>query len=92
MSIKIIGERLRTLRESVGKTQAFIASEIGTVAQSAIFATKMVRAMYRTQFCCGMPTILTYRSTTFSGARTSRRANYMTITPKPSMTRRCSSL
>ena len=37
MSINIIGERLRTLRESVGKTQAFIASEIGTVAQSAIF-------------------------------------------------------
>ena len=81
MSIKIIGERLRTLRESVGKTQAFIASEIGTVAQSAIF-----------RYENGMPTILTYRSTIFSGARTSRRANYMTITPKPSMTRRCSSL
>lgn len=32
MSSKIIGERLRTLREDVGKTQAFIASEIGTVA------------------------------------------------------------
>ena len=28
---------MRTLREGVGKTQAFIASEIGTVAQSAIF-------------------------------------------------------
>lgn len=37
MSSKIIGERLRILREGVGKTQAFIASEIGTVAQSAIF-------------------------------------------------------
>lgn len=37
MSSKIIGERLRTLREGVGKTQAFIANEIGTVAQSAIF-------------------------------------------------------
>ena len=37
MSSKIIGERLRTLREGVGKTQAYIASEIGTVAQSAIF-------------------------------------------------------
>lgn len=37
MGSKIIGERLRTLREGIGKTQAFIASEIGTVAQSAIF-------------------------------------------------------
>ena len=80
MSSKIIGERLRILREGVGKTPAFIASEIGTVAQSAIF------------ICCGTLTISTCRSTIFSGARTSRRANCTTTTPKPSTTRKCSSL
>ena len=32
-----IGNRLKTLRESIGKTQAFIAKESGTVAQPAIF-------------------------------------------------------
>ena len=37
MSSKIIGERLRTLREGIGKTQAFIANEIGTVTQPAVF-------------------------------------------------------
>lgn len=34
---KIIGNRLKELRESIGKSQAFIAKEIGTVAQPAIF-------------------------------------------------------
>jgi len=37
MDNKIIGERLRTLRESVKKTQAKIAEANGTVAQSAIY-------------------------------------------------------
>ena len=37
MDNKIIGERLKTLRESIGKTQVFIAKANGTVAQSAIF-------------------------------------------------------
>ena len=32
-----IGNRLKTLRESIGKSQSFIAKEIGTVAQPAIF-------------------------------------------------------
>lgn len=32
-----IGNRLNTLRESIGKSQSFIAKEIGTVAQPAIF-------------------------------------------------------
>ena len=32
-----IGNRLKELRESIGKSQAFIAKEIGTVAQPAIF-------------------------------------------------------
>ena len=36
MDNKIIGERLKTLRESIGKTQVFIAKANGTVAQSAI--------------------------------------------------------
>ena len=34
---KTIGNRLKELRESIGKSQAFIAKEIGTVAQPAIF-------------------------------------------------------
>lgn len=34
---KTIGNRLKTLRESIGKSQSFIAKEIGTVAQPAIF-------------------------------------------------------
>lgn len=34
---KKIGNRLKTLRESIGKSQSFIAKEIGTVAQPAIF-------------------------------------------------------
>ena len=33
----IIGQRLKKLRESIGKSQAFIANAIGTVAQTAIF-------------------------------------------------------
>ena len=37
MDNKIIGERLKTLRESIGKTQVVIAKANGTVAQSAIF-------------------------------------------------------
>ena len=32
-----IGNRLKTLRESIGKSQSFIAKEIGTVAQPEIF-------------------------------------------------------
>lgn len=32
-----IGNRLKALRESIGKSQAFIAKEIGMVAQPAIF-------------------------------------------------------
>lgn len=34
---KTIGNRLKGLRESIGKSQSFIAKEIGTVAQPAIF-------------------------------------------------------
>ena len=37
MDNKIIGERVRALRESIGKTQAKIAEANGTVAQSAIY-------------------------------------------------------
>ena len=32
-----IGNRLKELREGIGKSQAFIAKEIGTIAQPAIF-------------------------------------------------------
>ena len=35
--VNIIGQRLKELREGIGKSQAFIAKEIGTVAQPAIF-------------------------------------------------------
>lgn len=37
MDNKAIGERLKALREGVGKTQAKIAEANGTVAQSAIY-------------------------------------------------------
>lgn len=35
--VNIIGQRLKELREGIGKSQAFIAKEIGTIAQPAIF-------------------------------------------------------
>ncbi|HIT16889.1 MAG TPA: helix-turn-helix transcriptional regulator [Candidatus Caccosoma faecigallinarum] len=35
--MNIIGQRLKELREGIGKSQAFIAKEIGTIAQPAIF-------------------------------------------------------
>ena len=35
--VNIIVQRLKELREGIGKSQAFIAKEIGTIAQPAIF-------------------------------------------------------
>ena len=35
--VNILGQRLKELRESIGKSQAFIAKAIGTIAQPAIF-------------------------------------------------------
>lgn len=35
--VNIIGQRLKELRDGIGKSQAFIAKEIGTIAQPAIF-------------------------------------------------------
>ena len=35
--VNMIGQRLKELREGIGKSQAFIAKEIGTIAQPAIF-------------------------------------------------------
>lgn len=35
--VNMIGQRLKELREGIGKSQASIAKEIGTIAQPAIF-------------------------------------------------------
>ena len=35
--VNIMEQRLKELREGIGKSQAFIAKEIGTIAQPAIF-------------------------------------------------------
>ena len=86
-----IGNRLKELRESIGKSQAFIAKEIGTVAQPAIFryengqsdVPNAILLWYADYFDVSLDYIF---------GRTSRSANCTTIIPKPSTTRRCNSL
>ena len=87
-----IGNRLKALRESIGKSQAFIAKEIGTVAQPAIFRYENgqsdvpndILLWYADYFDVSLDYIF---------GRTDKPQGKLTITiPKPSTTRKCSSL
>ena len=90
--MKIIGERLRHLRETVKLPQSKLAAMLGST-QASINAMKQTAAPRHPKLFYGMLIILMCLWTTSSGVPINHKASYTTITQKlKTIAKKCGNL
>ena len=82
----VISQRLRTLRENLGKSQAQLAQLNGTITQPAIYRYERGVTDVPNDILLWYADFSTFRSIIYTGERISRRENCIITFRKPSTT------